>query len=57
MTAAQQKIQEVITQAERDRLFGEIHLRFRDGRLTFITEERTQPFGEEPDRERSARRY
>ena len=37
MTAtAAQKVQELVQQAERQRLYGEIVLRFRAGRLTFI---------------------
>jgi hypothetical protein len=47
MTTSQQKIQTLVEQAERNRLYGEIHLRFRAGQLTFITEEKTTSLHEE----------
>lgn len=57
MTTQVQKIQTIIDKAERERLFGEIHLRFRDGRLTFVTEERTTSFDREGTRDEQRNRY
>jgi len=46
-----EKIQRVVNEAERNRLYGEIVLRFRSGHLVFITETKTTPVEEEPQRE------
>jgi hypothetical protein len=46
-----EKIKQLIQQAESQRLFGEIVLRFRNGRLTFVVTTQTTPMLEELERD------
>ena len=50
-----QRVQQLIEEAERNRLYGEILLRFRAGHLVFVTETKTTPVEDGAERDRHNR--